>query len=113
MKQGEILNAYRVLGESKMTTLEVGEVVKVVKARKAMRPIAEGVDAFMRDIQEKAAHWESMSEEQRAELNKAVGDELAKEVEVNIEKMDIETLAKIAKENGFKTKDMDMLDLMV
>ena len=52
MKQGEILNAYRVLGESKMSTLEVGEVVKVVMARKAMRPIAEGLDAFMKDIQE-------------------------------------------------------------
>ena len=51
MKQGEILNAYRVLGESKMSTLEVGEVVKVVKARKAMRPIAEGLDAFMKDIE--------------------------------------------------------------
>lgn len=113
MKQIEVLNAYRILGEAKMTTLEVDEVMKVFKARKAMRQVAESVEGFLKDVHGKSAAWESMSEEQRTELNKAVSDELAKEVEVNIEKMDIETLAKIAKENGFKPKDMDMLDLMV
>ena len=113
MKQGEILKAYRVLGESKMTTLEVGEVVKVVKARKAMRPIAEGVDAFMRDIQEKAEHWESMSEEQRAGLDKAVNEELTKDVELEFEKLSEESIAKLIQENGFKAREIDLLEIMV
>lgn len=113
MKQGEVLNAYRVLGESKMSTLEVGEVVKVVKARKVMRPIAEAVDAFMKDVQEKAAAWESMSEEQRAELNKAVNDELGKDVGLEFEKLSEESIAKLIQENGFKAREIDLLEIMV
>lgn len=113
MKQSEVLNAYRVLGESKMSTLEVSEVIKVVKARKAMRPIAEGLDAFMKDVQEKAASWESMSEEHRAELNKAVNDELAKEVELEFEKLSEESIAKLIQENGFKAREIDLLEIMV
>ena len=112
MKQGEVLNAYRVLGESKMSTLEVSEVVKVVKARKAMRPIAESLEAFMKDIQEKAAAWETMSEEQRAELNKAVADELTKEVEVEFDKLGEDSIAKLIQENGFKAREIDLLDIM-
>lgn len=112
MKQGEILNAYRVLGESKMATLEVSEVVKVVKARKVMRPTAESLEAFMKDIQEKAESWESMNDEQRAELNKAVNDELAKEVELEFEKLSEESIAKLIQENGFKAREIDLLGIM-
>ena len=113
MKQGEILNAYRVLGESKMSTLEVSEVIKVVKARKVMRPIAESLEAFMKDIQEKAASWESMTEEQRIELNNAANDELLKEVEVEFEKLSEESIAKLIQENGFKAREFDLLGIMI
>ena len=37
----QIIEAYKLLGEAKVTKLEESEVIKVVKARKAMRPIAE------------------------------------------------------------------------
>ena len=37
----QIIEAYKILGEAKVTKLEESEVIKVVKARKAMRPIAE------------------------------------------------------------------------
>ena len=113
MKQGEILNAYRVLGESKMATLEVSEVIKVVKARKVMRPIAESLEAFMKDIQEKAASWESMTDEQRMELNNAANDELLKEVEVEFEKLSEESVAKLIQENGFKAREIDLLGIMI
>lgn len=113
MKQSEILNAYRVLGESKMSTLEVSEVIKVVKARKVMRPIAESLEAFMKDIQEKAASWESMTDEQRMELNNAANDELLKEVEVEFEKLSEESIAKLIQENGFKAREFDLLGIMI
>lgn len=113
MKQIEVLNAYRILGEAKMTTLEVGEVVKVVKARKAMRPTAEAVEAFMKDMQEKAAAWESMTDEQKAELNKATNEELTKVVDVDFEKLSEESVAKLIQENGFKAREIDLLDIMV
>ena len=113
MKQIEVLNAYRILGEAKMTTLEVSEVVKVVKARKAMRPIAEALEAFVNDMQEKAAAWESMTDEQRAELNKATNEELAKVVDVDFEKLSEESVAKLIHENGFKAREIDLLDIMI
>lgn len=113
MKQSEVLNAYRVLGEVVMTTLEVSDVMKVFKARAAMRPVAESVEAFLKDVQEKSAAWESMSDEQRAELNKAVNDELMKEVDVTFEKLDVEALAKMTKENGFKPREMEMLGVVI
>lgn len=112
MKQVEILNIYRILGESKMTTLEVGEIIKVVKIRKALRSIAESLEAFMKDIQEKAALWESMSEKQRLELNNAVNDELLKEVEIEFEKLSEESIAKLIQENGFKTKEIDFIGIV-
>ena len=113
MKQIEVLNAYRILGEAKMTTLEVSEVVKVVKARKAMRPTAEALEAFVNDMQEKAAAWESMTDEQRSELNKATNEELTKAVDVDFEKLSEESVAKLIQENGFKTREIDLLDIMV
>ena len=113
MKVNEIVGAYRLLGDAAMTSLEVSEVVKVFKIRKAFRAIAEDFEAFLKDVQEKSAAWESMTDEQRAELNKAVNDELQKEVSVDFEKIDIEIKAKITKENGFKPKDIDMLDILI
>ena len=76
------------------------------------RFLAEGLDAFMKDIQEKAASWESMSEEQRNEINKAVNDELSKEVEVAFEKLSEESIAKLIQENGFKAREIDLLEIM-
>ena len=106
------MNAYRVLGESKMATLEVSEVIKVVKARKVIRPIAESLESFMKDIQEKAASWDTMTEEQRTELNNAANDELLKEVEVEFEKLSEESIAKLIQENGFKAREIDLLEIM-
>ena len=113
MKLGEMVNVYGVLGEAKMSTLKVEEVLKAVKARKAMRPHVEGWNAFYKDIQEKAQQWESMSEEQKMELNKTIEAELAKEFEVDFEKMDEESIAALIQENGFKVREIDLLGIMM
>lgn len=52
----QIVDCYNVLGESKVTKLEESEVIKIVKARKTMRSIAEEFEAFSKDIEEKLKH---------------------------------------------------------
>lgn len=136
-----IVSAYKVLGDAKVTKLEEGEVIKVLKARKAMRPIADDFDAFLKDcqekfkpenwdeVQEKVAQWQkegentTLTEAERMELNKAVigyqqkvddavKDELAKDIEVKFEKLGEESVAALIQENGFKVREIDLLGIM-
>lgn len=113
MKLEEIVKIFNVLGEAKMSTLKVEEVLKAVKARKAMRPHVEEWNAFYRDIQEKIQQWEDMSEEQRTEVNKSIEAELAKEIEVEFDKMGDEAIAALIQENGFKVREIDLLGIMM
>ena len=48
-----IADAYRILGNAKVTKLEVSEVIEVAKARKSMRQIAEDFESYEKDCQEK------------------------------------------------------------
>lgn len=137
----KIVSAYKVLGDAKVTKLEEGEVIKVVKARKAMRPIADDFDAFLKDCQEKfkpenwdevqgkAAQWQkegestTLTEAERIELNKAVigyqkkidaamKDELKREVELNIEPLKEESATKMLVENGWEVRMIDELGVV-
>lgn len=113
MKLEEIVNVYGVLGEVKTSTLKVEEVLKALKIRKAMRPHVEEWNAFYKDVQEKAqSSWESMTEEQRAELNKSVEAELAKEIELSFDKLGEESIAALIQENGVKMREIDLLGIM-
>lgn len=53
MKLKEIVSAYRILGEAKVNNLEESEILKIVKARKAMRQFAEEYESFLKDCQDK------------------------------------------------------------
>lgn len=137
-----IVSAYKVLGEAKVTKLEEGEVIKVVKARKAMRPIADDFDAFLKDcqekfkpenwdeVQEKIAQWQkegentTLTEAERVELNKAiigyqqkvdgaVKDELAREVEISVESLKEESATKMLVENGWELKKLDEIEVIL
>lgn len=107
------MNVYGVLGEAKMSTLKVEEVLKAVKARKAMRPHVEEWNAFFKDIQDKASSWENMTEEEKAQINKTVEAELSKEVEIEFEKLGEESVAALIQENGFKVREIDLLGIMM
>ena len=138
----KIVSAYKVLGEAKVTKLEEGEVIKVVKARKAMRPIADDFDAFLKDcqekfkpenwneVQEKVAQWQkegentTLAEAERVELNKsiigyqqkvdgAVKDELAREVEISVESLKEESATKMLVENGWELKKLDEIEVIL
>lgn len=112
MKLIEMVSVYNVLGEAKMSTLEVSDVLKVVKTRKAMRPHVEEWNAFFKDIQEKAQSLKGMDDGQKAELDKAVEAELSKEIDVEIGKLGEESIAKLIQENGFKVREIDLLGIM-
>lgn len=136
-----IVSAYKVLGEAKVTKLEESEVIKVVKARKAMRPIADDFDAFLKDcqekfkpenwdeVQEKVQQWQkegentTLSEAERVEINKAlveyqrkidaaVKGELAREVEVSVETLKEESVTKMLVENGWELKKLDEIEVI-
>ena len=138
----QIVSAYNTLGEAAVTKLEEGEAIKVVKARKAMRPIVEDYEAFLKDCQDKfkPENWDSiqaklqqwqkegekttLTEEERIEINKvvieyqtkidkAVADELKKEHEINAEKFADGTDVKLIQENGWKSKQLDAIDILL
>lgn len=137
----DVVSAYKVLGDAKVVKLEESEVIKVVKARKAMRPIADDYDAFLKDcqekfkpedwdeIQKKLQQWQqegentTLTEAERIELNKAVigyqkkidaalKDELKREVELNIEPLKEESATKLLVENGWELKKLDEIEVM-
>lgn len=140
-KVKDVVSAYKVLGDAKVVKLEESEVIKVVKARKAMRPIADDYDAFLKDcqekfkpegwdeIQKKLQQWQqegentTLTEAERIELNKtvigcqkkidaALKDELKREVELNIEPLKEESATKMLVENGWEVRVLDELGVM-
>lgn len=142
MKIKSIVEAYKVLGEAKVTKLEESEVIKVVKARKVMRPIADEFEAFLKDVQEKfkpegwedvqkkLAKWQqegektTLSEEDRiainkalityqSAINKAVNEELEREVELSIEKLKEESATKLLTENGWELKKLEEIEVVL
>ena len=142
MKLKEVVTAYKVLGEAKVSKLSEKEVIKVVKARKALRAIAEDYEAFLKDCQEKfkPEDWEdvqgklqqwqqegentTLTEEERIAINKsifsyqssidkAVKDELEKEIELSIEKLDDETPSKLLLENAWEVKKLDEIEILL
>lgn len=141
-KVKNIVAAYNVLGEAKVTKLEESEVIKIVKARKAMRPIADEFEAFLKDAQEKfkpecwddvqakVQQWQQEGEnttltddEQRGvntaladyqnSINKAVNDELEREVEINIETLKEESATKLITENGWELKKLEEIEVVL
>jgi hypothetical protein len=138
----KIVSAYNLLGEAKVSKLEDGEVIKIVKVRKSMRPIVEDYEAFLKDAQEKfrpedwddiqndLRQWQeegektSLSKERRIEINKsivgyqskvekAVSEELSREVEIESVSLKEESLSKLLVENGWEVKVLDELEFLV
>lgn len=136
MKLKEIANAYKALGEAKVSSLEESEILKIVKARKTMRPIVEDFEAFLKDVQEKfkpenleklqikAQKWSELSDEEKIEINKtfrqyeqaintALLEEQEKEFELNIDKLSEESVSKLLKDNEWSINKLDEISIMV
>lgn len=137
----QVVEAYQVLGEAKVTKLEESEVVKIVKARKSMRHIANDYESLLKDYQEKMKpenwdkiqgnlqKWQQEGEkttltleemvevnktvvEYQQKLNSAMKDESEKEVEIDVEKLKEESATKLLVENGWELKKLESLDIM-
>ena len=131
----KIVKAYAKLGDVKVTTLEDKEVMKVIKMRKAMRPVSEDFNAFLEDVKTKfkpegfedvvrkaQEGWDKMSDaEKRAanelvtgynrKVDEAVKEEADREVEIEFEALSEDSLTKLMKENSLTVAEMEMLDL--
>lgn len=136
MKIKDIVNTYKILGEAKVSSLEESEILKIVKARKTMRPIFEDFEAFLKDVQEKfkpenleelqikAQKWSELSDEEKMEINKifrqyeqaintALLEEQEKEFELNIDKLSEESVSKLLKDNEWSINKLDEISIMV
>lgn len=142
IKIKQIVNAYKILDDSKVTSLEVTEVIKIIKARKTMRPIVDEYDAFLKDCQDKfkPENWDTvqsnlqkwqqegekttLTEEERIEVNKtiieyqrkvndAIKEELEKCVEIIIDSLNEDSITKLLVENGWELKKLDELEILL
>lgn len=141
MRVKSIVEAYKLLGNAKTTNLDDADKGKILKARKAMRPIADEFEAFLKDAQEmfrpegwedtqkKLAQWQqegektTLSEEERIAINKAligyqsaidkaVKTEFDKEIEIKIEKLSEGSDVKLMSANDWTPNQLDLIDVM-
>lgn len=131
----QIVDAYNALGNAKTTKVDDAEKGKILKARKAMRPIAEEFDAFLKDCQEKfkpenwdelqarVQKWDTLTKEEKNETNKAfdkyqksidgvVKEELEKEVELTFDKLSEGADVKIMSASDWTPNQLDALEIM-
>ena len=138
----QVVDCYKTLGEAKVTKLEESEVLKVIKARKAMRKIAEDYEAFLKDAQDKfkpedwddtqkkVAQWQqegentTLTDDEKRYINKSiidyqrkidsvVKDELSREVEIDVEKLKEDSATKLLVENGWELKKLDEVEIVI
>lgn len=142
MKVKEIVSAYKVLGEAKVSNLEESEIKKIVLNRKAMRNIVEEFEAFLKDCQEKfkPENWDelqskiqqwqqegdktTLGEEERIAINKtiieyqvkinnAIKEEENRIVEINIERLSEESITGLLKYNDWQTSKLDDISILL
>lgn len=136
MKQKEIIEAYRMLGEANIKTLEDKDAVVIIKNRMSMRPHVEAYEALLKDtrekfkpegledMQEKAQSWDKLSIEERKSINDffkqyqekidtVCGPELEKEIDCKVDKLQMEGALKLIKENGWPVSQLDTIAFML
>lgn len=135
-KVKQIVGAYNALGEAKTSTLESSDVLSIIKARRAMRPIVEDYEAFVKDAieklkpadfdalveierkgdkatnDEKAYHNENVAKYHKA-IEDAINEEFSKEVELGLPKLSDEVQVKLLKENSWSAARLDNLSILV
>lgn len=141
MKLKKLLAAYNTLSEAKVATCAEKEIIKIVKARKVMRPYVEEYEAYLKDCQDKfkpvgwddvaakLQQWQkegektTLSEQEREEvsitaiayqksIDEALREELEKEVDLIFERLDEETGVKLISGNAWELKKLDDLEIM-
>lgn len=141
MKLKQILAAYSRIENATATKLKEDDVIKLLKARKAMRPYVNEYKDFLKDAQDKfkpenwaeierkIEQWKqegdrtTLTEEERIEINKvgseydkkvqsAVKDELEKEVEIEFEKLSENADTKLMIENRWTPAQLEDIEIL-
>lgn len=112
MRLDEAIGLYSFLGEVKVTGMETEEILKVVKARRALKPHVDQWTSFIGDLQDKMKEGVDLQDgkavkELEERLNRAAAPELGKEVGVSLEKLSDEAVAAILRENGIKARELE------
>lgn len=109
MKLAEVVTLYRMLERATFGKLDVAEAMKVYKMKKAMRKHVEEFDAFIMDVNE---HHDlnSMSEKDKKKVDESVNQELAKDIELEFDKLSEEGAVAFVGENGWS---MSLVDVFV
>ena len=66
MKTEKIVNAYSLINPAKLSKMEDADKFKVIKAIRAMKPIAESFEGFIKDAREKLKDEKSEEMQERA-----------------------------------------------
>ncbi len=138
----QIVDCYRALDKTKANKLEESEKIKILNARKAMRPIYESFEAFLKDTQEmfKSEDWEEIQKkvqqwQQEGEnttltaseknllnealikyeksVSSAIKEEQAKEVELDIEKLKENSDIKLMSENDWDFGRLSLIEIIL
>lgn len=136
MKVKEIVSAYKALGEAKVNNLEESEIIKILKSRKTMRSIAEEFNEFLKEVQDKfkpenfeevqlkLQNWAELSDEDKVKItnilkeyeskvNIVVKDELEKEIELELEKINENSISKLLKNNEWPIQKLDEISIIL
>lgn len=136
MKIKEAVSLYKILGEAKVSSLDELEIIKIIKIRRTLRIYVEQYEAFFKDAKEKlkpdnfddfqnkAQKWNTLSDEEKFEINKmvreydakvnfAVKEESEKLIDITIDKLNEDSIVKLLKQNDWPISKLDEMAIML
>lgn len=142
LKTNEIVGAYKLLNDAKLTKMESGDKFKVIKIMRSMKPAAEEWDSFLKTVDdklkkenhdeviEKAQKWQqegektSLTNEEKIGINKyllefqkekedCVREELEKSVTLEFEKLSDAAFEKLVDSNDWKVNEILSLESVI
>lgn len=135
-KTQTIVDTYRTIAEAKVTKMEDTEKFAVIKAARALKPIAADLEDFteearkklqpenFEEIQDKARRFATLPDDEKKEVNavfmaydeairKCVAEELAREHEVDLEPLSSDGLGRLVASNDFTVATIISLEDML
>lgn len=139
MKTIDIVKAYRIINDAKLTKMEDADKFKVIKATRQLKPVAASFDEFVKeaqerlkpegwdDMQKKARKWQedgdksTLTVEERREINRyftdynakveeCVKEEAEKEPELTYEHLSEEAFGKFIASNDYDVRTIIELE---
>lgn len=139
MKTIDIVKAYRIINDAKLTKMEDADKFKVIKATRQLKPVAASFDEFVKEAQErlKPEGWDEMQKksrkwqedgdkstltvEERREINRyftdynakveeCVKEEAEKEPELTYERLSEEAFGKFIASNDYDVRTIIELE---